>query len=468
MELTLAIDFGSTYTKVVALDLTKEELVGVAQAPSTVDTDMTISLHAAVDKLCVQTGLGKIQPDRVLGSSSAAGGLRVVAAGLVQALTTKAAQEAALGAGAKLVGSYANGLSEDDVREIEEIAPDMILLTGGTDGGNKDCLIHNAALLAESTLVPPFIIAGNKRAASEARALLEKKGKEALVVENVLPELDVLNVEPARAAIRDVFMRRIVRGKGLDKARAFVGDILMPTPSAVLLGARLVAEGAGDESGLGELVVVDVGGATTDVDSIAHGLPSGADVVVKGLAEPYMKRTVEGDLGIRYNADTILEKAGKRKIVSTLAAMDGTLVERINLEATVANLSAHIDTVPQDDAGYCLDVGLACTAVELAMERHCGKIEEVYFPTGKARIQHGKDLGNIQTVIGTGGVFAYGRGPRRILEACCQNTEHFESLRPQHPDFYIDEKYILFAVGLLAEIAPEPVLRIIKRHLKRV
>ena len=150
MGITIAVDFGSTYTKVVAIDLDKEELLGVTQSPSTVDTDMTIALHKALEKLRIKLGVDDLKMDRIIASSSAAGGLNVVAAGLVRALTTKAAEEAALGAGAKLVGTYAYGLSSEDVREIEKMSPDMLLLTGGTDGGNKECLVQNASLIAAS------------------------------------------------------------------------------------------------------------------------------------------------------------------------------------------------------------------------------------------------------------------------------------------------------------------------------
>jgi len=379
MGLTIAVDFGSTYTKVVAIDLDKEELVGVAQSPSTVGTDMTIALHRAMEELRLGIKAAKIEPEKIVASSSAAGGLNVAAAGLVKNLTAKAAEEAALGAGAKLTHTYANGLSPDDVREIEEASPDIILLTGGTDGGNWECIVNNASLLAKAKLSAPVILAGNKLAAAEARTLLESGGKEAIVVENVLPQLDLLNVEPTRAVIRETFMKRIIRAKGLDKAKQLVGDIIMPTPTAVLMAARLLAEGTEQESGIGDVAVVDVGGATTDVDSVAHGYPSG-DAILKGLPEPYLKRTVEGDLGIRYNADTILHKAGKKKLMDRIASIDESLAGRMDVEAMVETLSRCIESVPKSETDRCLDTALSCVAVEMAMKRHCGRLEEVYFP----------------------------------------------------------------------------------------
>ena len=468
MRLTLAIDFGSTYTKVVALDLAAEQLVGVAQAVSTVNTDITIGLRTALEKLQMAIGAEKLNTDRILACSSAAGGLRIVAAGLVRELTTKAAEEAALGAGGKIVGTYSYGLSPDDIGRIEQTAPDIILLTGGTDGGDDKVILHNAAALAACQLSSPVVIAGNKMVAQKAQSLLHGAGKYAIIVENVLPELDRLNVEPARGAIRDIFMQRITHAKGLDKAQALVGDIIMPTPMAVLKGATLLAQGTEEERGLGDLIIVDVGGATTDVHSVGHGYPSRQGAIVKGLPEPYVKRTVEGDLGIRYNARSILEIAGKKQIKEKMAFFNRPFPENIDLEASIEYLSTHIGAVPQNREQSLVDIGLASTAVDIATQRHAGKIEEVYFPTGKIWIQYGKDLTKTKYVIGTGGIFAYSQEPWRVLRAACYNQNNPQSLRPMDPEFFVDERYILYAVGLLAEVAPTEALRIMKKYLKSV
>jgi uncharacterized protein (TIGR01319 family) len=467
MDLTLGIDFGSTYTKAVAIDLAKEALVGVAQSASTVDTDMTIGLQTTLAKLATAIGIEKVNPDLVRACSSAAGGLRLVAVGLVTTLTTKAAEEAALGAGARLVGTFSYGLGPEDVKRIEQIGPDLILLVGGTDGGDTDTILHNAAQLGGSKLNSPVIIAGNKMVSHEAQSLLEAGNKEALVVENVLPELHRLNVEPARQAIRDMFMRRITHAKGLDKAQSLVGGMIMPTPMAVLEGAKLIAEGAEGEPGLGELIVVDVGGATTDIHSVADGFPSQEDVIVKGLPEPHVRRTVEGDLGIRYNAPSILYVAGKKKVEKEIAFSKDAPPE-LDLEASVQRLSAHTGFVPVSEMEFLVDIGLASTAVDIATQRHAGKIEDVYFPAGRVRIQRGKDLTRTENVLGTGGVFAYGRGSHQILQRACFDRKSPESLRPLKPEFFVDERYILFAMGLLAEVSPAKALRIMKRYLKKV
>ncbi|NLL21526.1 MAG: MutL protein [Firmicutes bacterium] len=468
MELTLAVDFGSTFTKVAALDLKNEQLVGIAKAPSTVDTNVMVGLQDAIRSLQEKIGNNELNIKQVFSCSSAAGGLRMVVAGLVNELTTKAAREAALGAGAKVIGTYSYGLSLDDLKDIELIAPDLILLTGGTDGGNTKVMLHNASAIGASSLDVPIILAGNKMAAEAAQSILKNAGKYVVSVENVLPELDRLNIEPARASIREIFMERIIRAKGIDKAQEFVGRTILPTPMAILKGAALLSHGSGDEEGLGELMVIDIGGATTDVFSVAYGHPSSPGVIFKGLPEPYEKRTVEGDLGLRYNALTILDTAGKEKIIHKIETVGGYSIQIKKLEEAVHNLSARVNTVPASKEDFLIDVGLASSAAEIAAGRHAGKIEEIYYPTGKVIVQYGKNLTGIKHIIGTGGIFASGKEPRRILESACFDEKTPDSLRPMNPNFYVDECYILYAVGLLAEEYPSTVLKIIKKHLRKV
>lgn len=468
MELVLAVDFGSTYTKVAAFDLDNEALVGVAKSATTVGTDIMIGLNEALGVLREAVGPEKCNIERIFSSSSAAGGLRMVVAGFVNEITTKAAKEAALGAGAKVVGTYPNGITSEDLKRIEQDAPDLILLTGGTDGGNKQVVLHNAAMLAESRIDAPIIIAGNKMASQEALKLLEEAGKYAVVTENVLPQLTGLNIEPARGAIREIFMRRITLAKGLEKAQAFVSAPIIPTPLAVLKGAALLSAGVEDEKGLGDLLVVDVGGATTDVISIAHGHPTSSSAIIKGIEEPYEKRTVEGDLGIRYNASSILEVAGLDIVMKKMHCISDKAPKPERLQTLAENLSVHVDYIPKTEVDFLVDVGLASTAVDFATRRHAGTIEEAYFPSGIVRIQHGKDLTGVKCVIGTGGIFAYGKNQRQILKSVCFDRNFPESLRPISPDYFIDESYILYTLGLLAGYAPLKAVKIFKKHLKRV
>ena len=167
----LFIDFGSNFTKVVAFDLEAEELLARVQVPSTVDTDITVGLEQAFALLSQTVPFGEAERRQTVACSSAAGGLRVVCVALVPEYTTEAGRRAALGAGAKIVGSYSFELSGPELREIEDIRPDIVLLTGGTDGGNKKVITHNAALLARAgSGVTNIIVAGNKSAYDDVRS----------------------------------------------------------------------------------------------------------------------------------------------------------------------------------------------------------------------------------------------------------------------------------------------------------
>ena len=292
MELSLLIDFGSTYTKVTAVDLVEERVVASAKGPTTVQTDIMVGLEMALSFLEQQLGEKPVYGRR-LACSSAAGGLSMVTIGLVPELTAEAAKRAALGAGAKVVKVYSYELNSKEISEIESIAPDIVLLSGGTDGGNKSVIIANASALASSKVKAPIVVAGNKVVQDEVSAILRGGGKDVRVTDNVMPEIGVLNVEKAREIIREVFIDHIVMAKGLKKAEEFVEGILMPTPTSVLNAAGLLARGTESEAGMGEMMIVDIGGATTDVHTASRGTPTGSGVILKGLPEPFLKRTVD-------------------------------------------------------------------------------------------------------------------------------------------------------------------------------
>jgi uncharacterized protein (TIGR01319 family) len=469
VDLVLTVDFGSTFTKAAVLDLGKEELVASVATPSTVDTDITVGLHEAMEQLRAICGVNPLDIKQKLACSSAAGGLCMVAIGLVKEFTTKAAEEACLGAGAKLVGSFAYGLSELDVVKLEKLSPDLILLCGGTDGGNVDVIVNNAEMIAKSSIKSPIIIAGNRMATQTVQTCLRKSGKDCFPCENVLPELDRLEVEPAREFIRGVFTRRIVNAKGLDKIQDLIGSVVMPTPRAVMKGFELLARGTDGQVGLGELVGIDVGGATIDVHSISAGFPSQPGVVLKGIPEPYVKRTVEGDIGIRYSASHILEKAGKSKVKKVTSMFNCNLSDEFDMEALLSYLSTHIGYIPQNEREGLLDAALAYIGVEIAMRRHSGFITEMYSPMGKVFIQSGKDLTGVKTIIGTGGIFKYGKEPKRILGAALYSENDPSLLKPIQPEsFYLDKDYILFAIGLAAEIDAEKALKIMMKSLLKL
>ena len=456
MRPILLIDFGSTYTKVSAVDVENAKLLGSAAAYTTVQTDVNDGLANAVTRLEEQTG--KLDFAERYACSSAAGGLRMIASGLVPELTAEAAKCASLGAGAKVVKTYSFELTEDDAAEILAAKPDIFLLVGGTDGGNKACILNNAHVLAEAGGSFPIVIAGNRNAARECELILA--GREVYVCENVMPKFGTLNIEPAQQRIRDIFLNRIVRAKGLTKASELISGILMPTPSAFLAAMRLLADGTKAQSGIGELIAVDVGGATTDVYSIAAGMPDHPGTILKGLPEPYVKRTVEGDVGMRYSIHGIVDAAG----LDTVAAISGLAAERV--KELVDFLGTHTDTLPNTPELETLDEALAGCAIRTAVTRHAGRIEETYTMMGLAYAQTGKNLMNVERLVVTGGSLIHTKNTGKIASYALYDPKDPASLKPRKAELLVDRKYILAAMGLLSEHYPEAALTIMKEELE--
>ena len=457
MNAVLLIDFGSTYTKVTAVDVEAEEILGTAAAYTTVQTDINEGLQEALSRLEAQTG--RREYDRCFACSSAAGGLRMVTSGLVPELTGEAARLASLGAGAKVIGVYAFQLTEDDLEDIQAQKPDIFLLVGGTDGGNTECILHNARMLAQLKGDFPVIIAGNRTAARECQRIL--KDYETYICPNVMPKFGTLQIEPTQKQIRELFLNRIVQAKGLSKAAALLSDIMMPTPSAVLQAMELLSQGCEEEPGIGELIAVDVGGATTDVYSIADGMPEHMTTVYKGLPEPFAKRTVEGDIGMRYSIQGIVD-AATPEVISRLSGLSKARVAEL-----VAYLKEHTDTVPNGDPELeALDFALAGSAISEAVTRHAGTIEETYTMMGLTYVQSGKNLSKVKQIVVTGGSLIHTQRTEQIAAHALFDPAKPASLRPKTANVWVDRKYILAAMGLLASHYPAAALRIMKKELE--
>jgi uncharacterized protein (TIGR01319 family) len=455
----LLIDFGSTYTKLTAVDIENEEILATAKDITTIEDDIMIGFNKAYEKLAKDLEGKDVEFVKRLACSSAAGGLKMIAIGLVPELTAEAAKRAALGAGARVLKVYSYELTSKEINEIKNSNLDIILLAGGTDGGNKECILHNAKALAESNVKLPIVVAGNKVAVDEIEDIFTKNNIFFKLAENVMPRLNTLNVESSREEIRKIFMEKIVEAKGMKKAEEFISGILMPTPAAVLKAARVLSEGSDKEEGIGDLVVVDIGGATTDIHSIADGEPTKPGVTLRGLEEPYAKRTVEGDLGMRYSALSLWEAAGTRRIQRYLND------KSVNVEETCKYRSQNIKMVPQTEEEIAFDEAMAKVATDMAMERHVGVIESVYTPMGIVYTQVGKDLSQIKYFIGTGGVLVHSKDPMSILEAGNFDMNNPTYLKPQKPGCLLDKTYILSAMGLLAEDYPDMAVRIMKKYL---
>jgi uncharacterized protein (TIGR01319 family) len=296
-----------------------------------------------------------------------------------------------------------------------------------------------------------IIVAGNKSARDDIGRAFDGCGKIVSYTGNVMPEFGALELTDVNEKIRELFISRITQAKGISKTSDIIAGVVMPTPSAVLEAARLLADGTRNESGLGELMLVDVGGATTDVYSIAAGSPR-FGVHLMGLKEPYAKRSVEGDLGLFHNLDTLARIAADESGQSTDEAQDAAgLRERLS--------------VPDGDAQTRYQLLLSRTAVKTAVTRHAGRIEPVHTSDGEVWLQRGKELSGVSLIIGAGGPIAFSSDPKYVLSGAAASADAPYVLAPKSPKMLLDSKYILFAIGLLSLSEPDIALRVAKKYL---
>jgi uncharacterized protein (TIGR01319 family) len=453
-DVRFLIDLGSTFTKVAVIDLGTGRLLARVKTPSTVEEDVTTGLKKGISDAEKEAGV-KAEQESMLACSSAAGGLRMICIGLVPSLSLKAATQAALGAGAKLVGSFFSKIGPGEVREIETLLPDIILLSGGIDGGEKETILHNARMIAKSKLEAPIVVAGNKMASEEVASILTRSKKKIRCVANVMPVVDSLVVEPCREAIRQVFVENIVKAKGIEKAREIIKEVIMPTPTAVVKATTLLSQGIDGIDGMGGIMVVDVGGATTDIHSVVENKIAEGVVYGNLLPEPFVKRTVEGDLGVRHNVVPLVKLGMERKVFSN---EDEEFAHRFSFPAKL----------PETEEEALFDLKMAQIATEVAVERHVGKIKLWYGPQGKVMVQLGKDFRDVLIVIGTGGPIVFSHNPGAILRKALFNNTSPNLLKPVSPALYLDGGYILYAMGLLSDLNPEAALKVAKNYIKEI
>ena len=455
----LTADFGSTYTKLTAIDASKAEIIGTSAAFTTIDTDVMEGYNCALQRL--EEKIGEFKYDQFLCCSSAAGGLKMVALGLVPELTAKAARMAASSAGAKVVKTYAFEISKAEQNEIYAIDPDLVLLCGGTDGGNKEVIISNARKLSEIDRNFSTIVAGNKSASDEVEKVFSESGKDFVITENVMPEFNKLNIEPAKQKIKELFISKIIDAKGLNKVQSMTTSEIIPTPLAVLNGCELLSKGTDTSEGIGDLMAVDIGGATTDVYSISAGTPTFKNVMIKGLPEPYNKRTVEGDIGMRYSLSHLADQTDLNALSKEIGVDVDDILKWIETCKKCPNTLADKDSDNQK-----IEEGLAKSALKIAVERHTGKVESTFTPFGEMFIVTGKDLTKVTSVVGIGGVLVNAANADDILEGAKADQQNLMSLKPKQPKYLLDKKYIFGSMGLLSAIDPELALTIMKKEIK--
>ena len=463
MKPYLLVDFGSTYTKITCVDLEREYIVGSSKATTTVETNVLDGYDKAYNRLIRDHP--EIKEEEISGisaCSSAAGGLKMAAIGLVEELTVEAAKRACLGAGAIVNLVFSHHMTKREVKTLLETDIDIILLAGGTDGGNKECILHNAKRLRESKIDVPIIVAGNKDATDEIDDIFEDSGMEYYIVANVMPQLKKLDVKETKDRIRRIFIEKIIEAKGIKKAEEKMDEIIMPTPEAVLLAAELLSQGFEDEEGYGELMVIDIGGATTDVHTIGEGFPKRTEVIMKGLQEPFAKRTVEGDLGMRYSANALLHLVSNYEFKKYFAEDDKC---DHNIEKSLQRRKNDVDFIPQTKDEEEFDKAIAKICCDVSMSRHVGHVEVVHTPLGDMFYQTGKDLSDIKYVIGTGGVLISNSDAKIILKQVNKKSNRLLELRPNNPSYLIDKSYILSAMGLLSQKHPKLALKLMKQYL---
>ena len=429
----LLVDVGSTFTKVLVLDQ-QGKVLGQSQGLTTIDTDVLDGVQSAV----AQLPPGANPPyDWALASSSAAGGLKMASVGLTASLSGRAGELSVLGAGAKVVSTEYGCLDEAAVARIETASPHLALLAGGLDGGNTDALLHNAHFLSQLNSPLGFIIAGNAAAAEDAAELLAADGRDVQIVDNVFPRPGEIQITATRESVRELFLRHITKAKGLDELMEQLKTQCEPTPLAVSRAVSSVA----DEDG--PVVLVDLGGATTDVHSLGDQRVERRAVEIPS---PQVMRTVEGDLGMRWGAPgTVgaMSESSRRRVEATVSC---------DVVTEAARRRADPGFIPLSENDRFIDAALATAAVTVAVERHAGRVVVKHRPWGDRYQVVGKDLRPTQLLIATGGAFRHVDDPVAVVNAALNDIEGVQA--PEKPRIAIDTDYALYAIGLLARMEP--------------
>ncbi|HEY7175594.1 MAG TPA: glutamate mutase L [Micromonosporaceae bacterium] len=453
-RLVVCGDVGSTYTKLAVVDAATGRLAATAAHPTTIATDVLDGLAAATSR--VADALPGADLSDVLLCSSAGGGLRLAVVGYESLVTAEAGHRVGLSAGARVVHVAAGPLTTAGVAALRGARPDVILLVGGTDGGDAEVLLHNASRLASARIRIPVVVAGNVDVRDRVVELLAARGVASVPTENVLPRIGVLNPLPARAAIRGVFLSHVIGGKRLSRGRwnghRFVDLVKGPTPDLVLTGVEVLADDLGVD-----LVVVDIGGATTDVYSVLTPDPeqsTGPRAEVAGTL--WRSRTVEGDLGMRWSATGVMAAAESERLLDANAPIDA------GLDAAAARRAADPDLLPVTDAERAEDVRLAELAAIVALRRHARGDAGT---AGRPR----KDLRDVRLVVGSGGVLRHATADAAgtVLGGPLHDLAGGWPL-PRRAQTVVDSAYVLAAAGLLAFDFPETSRQLLRSELHDV
>jgi len=444
----LLVDVGSTYTKLHIVDTKTNEIIAAASSYTTVEEDVRIGFKNAFDKLSKKCD---VKYDKILGCSSASGGLKVVAIGFSKNLTTNAAKLASLSSGARILNVYSYELNDEKTEEIKNSGADVIVLCGGTDYGNKDNIIYNAKQIAKKNINIPVVVAGNIDARSEIDDIFKNTDINYRFTENVMPTTNTINYRPLRETIGDIFIKTIAHAKGIDLlSKDF--EILLPTPIAVQKAMSVYAKH------LGKVIMsVDIGGATTDIHSIGKSYYGEENILSPQIDEPYEKRTVEGDMGMRYSATALYESVGEKPFLELGIE---------NAKEECEYRFNHTSFIPEEYKDIKFDKALCYIATKTSLSRHIGVIKEIKTPTRTIYQQYGKDLRKAEIFIGTGGSLINSKEPKDILSAI--NNLGDEYLINKDINYYLDSEYILSSAGLISTVDEEASYKLLNKYLKKL
>ncbi|MDO5690536.1 MAG: glutamate mutase L [Tissierellia bacterium] len=467
MKPIILLDFGSTFTKAVLVDREARELLMSIKVPSTVQTNATIALKSLYQRIQSELSQSMFEQAPKYATSSAAGGLRMAVIGLTSSLSIIAGKNAAFGAGAKILRSYSGPLSMHNIHELESLNLEIILFCGGYENGNVNMLLHNADLLSKMRTSVPIIYAGNSIVSEQVLITLKRKGKVCIVVNNIIPSIGVVDSTKTEEIIRKLFLKRIINMKGLDNILSMIDRIVMPTPAAVLEAGALLSKGSFQTDGLGDLLIVDIGGATTDIHSFCENKPyQGARII--GSPEPYGKRTVEGDLGMRESSNMVLKQINEKELACELGISTNQMMD--SFKKRVENP----DFIPSDapyrnNVEAKIDHCIAKNASRIAVRRHVGRLEPLHSRVCTL-VQRGKNLTNIRTIIGTGGPLQKCEDPAEILRQALitKQDQRLNYLLPTSIRTYLDREYVFFAAGILSEFDPDLAITIMKNSIEEI
>lgn len=469
----VATDCGSTTTKAILIEKQGDEyrLVNRGEAPTTVEApfdDVTIGVLNAVSELEDLTGRKFIENGQIitpqqdektgvdlyLSTSSAGGGLQMMVMGVVRQMSAESAQRAALGAGAIIMDVIAVDDGRKDYQKIQrlrELRPDIVLLSGGTDGGTKTHLVELGELLIAAdprprfgTMDLPVIFAGNV----EAREPLEdivKNRFDMRMVDNLRPSLERENLGPAREAIHELFLEHVMQqAPGYSKLMTWTSADIMSTPNAVGKIMLTIAEQRGIN-----ILGVDIGGATTDVFSVFGG---------------NYTRTVSANLGMSYSICNVMLEAGLTSIARWLPFP----IEESEVKNRLRNKMIRPTTIPQTYHDLLLEQSASREALRLAFIHHKqlarglrGVQQQRTIGDALSQDDTGKTLVNmidLDMIVGSGGVLSH--APKRAQSALMM----MDAYQPEGVTMLaVDSIFMMPQLGVLSTVHPEAASQVFDR-----